>query len=87
LRWGLINRIAPTAQLDQAVSDLAAHLLDKPPAVLAAGKKFFYRQIEMEMEAAYKLASKVITNNMMGEDALEGVSAFVEKRRPQWHEK
>ena len=87
LRWGLINRIAPAAQLDQAVSELAAHLLDKPPAVLAAGKKFFYRQIEMEMESAYTLATGVITDNMLGPDALEGVSAFVEKRRPNWHEK
>ena len=87
LRWGLVNRVAPIAQLDEAVGELVAHLLDKPPAVLAAGKKFFYRQIEMDMGPAYKLASEVITNNMLGVDALEGVNAFVEKRRPKWHEK
>jgi len=60
--------------------------LSKPSAVLAAGKKFFYRQIEMDMESAYKLASEVITNNMLGPDALEGVNAFVEKRKPKWHD-
>ncbi len=87
LRWGLINRVAPLEQLDQAVGELAALLLSKPSAVLAAGKKFFYRQIEMDMGPAYELASEVITNNMLGQDALEGVNAFVEKRKPQWHDK
>ena len=84
LQWGLVNRVVPVAQLDEAVQELAAVLLSKPPAVLAAGKKFFYRQIEMDMEPAYKLASQVITDNMLGPDALEGVSAFVEKRKPDW---
>jgi enoyl-CoA hydratase/carnithine racemase len=84
LEWGLVNRVVPPAQLDSAVRKLADMLLSKPPAVLAAGKKFFYRQIEMDMEPAYQLASQVITDNMLGDDALEGVSAFVEKRKPEW---
>jgi len=87
LQWGLINRIAPPGELDHAVGELADLLLAKPSAVLAAGKQFFYRQIEMDMAPAYKLASEVITNNMLGQDALEGVNAFVEKRAPNWHEK
>jgi len=84
LDWGLVNRVVPASELDTAVRELAALLLSKPPAVLAAGKKFFYRQIEMEMEPAYALASQVITGNMLGADALEGVNAFVEKRKPRW---
>ena len=85
LQWGLINRVSPPDGLDHAVRELAGLLLSKPPAVLAAGKKFFYRQIEMDMEPAYKLASQVITDNMLGEDAREGVTAFVAKRQPKWH--
>ena len=85
LQWGLINRVSPPDGLDHAVRELAGLLLSKPPAVLAAGKKFFYRQIEMDMEPAYKLASQVITDNMLGEDAREGVAAFVAKRQPKWH--
>ena len=87
LEWGLVNRVVAPEQLDSAVRELAELLLSKPPAVLAAGKKFFYRQIEMDMEPAYKLASQVITDNMLGPDALEGVGAFVEKRKPRWHGK
>jgi len=84
LEWGLINRVAPPDKLDDAVQELAQLLVGKPPAVLAAGKKFFYRQIEMELAPAYKLATQVITENMLGADALEGVGAFIEKRAPRW---
>jgi len=84
LAWGLVNRVVPADKLDDAVRELTDVLLSKPPAVLAAGKKFFYRQIEMDLEPAYKLASQVITHNMLGHDALEGVGAFVEKRKPKW---
>ena len=84
LQWGLVNRVVPAAQLDDAVQALAASLLAKPPAVLAAGKKFFYRQLEMDMQSAYKFAAETITANMLGADALEGVTAFVEKRQPKW---
>jgi enoyl-CoA hydratase/carnithine racemase len=87
LGWGLVNRVVPPEQLDSAVRELAELLLSKPQAVVTAGKKFFYRQIEMDMEPAYRLASEVITSNMLGPDALEGVSAFVEKRKPNWHVK
>lgn len=84
LQWGLVNRVVPAAQLDDAIQTLAGSLLAKPPAVLAAGKKFFYRQLEMDMQSAYKLAAETITANMLGADALEGVTAFVEKRQPKW---
>ena len=84
LAWGLVNRVAPAERLDAEVAALAAQLLDKPRAVLAAGKRFFYRQLEQPLAEAYGHASEVITANMLGKDAQEGVGAFVLKRKPRW---
>ena len=84
LAWGLVNRVAPAERLDAEVAALAAQLVDKPRAVLAAGKRFFYRQLEQPLAEAYAHASEVITANMLGKDAQEGVGAFVEKRKPNW---
>jgi enoyl-CoA hydratase/carnithine racemase len=84
LRWGLVNRVVPGAELDQAVQALAATLLAKPPVVLATGKRFFYRQIEQPIAEAYRDAAAVITSHMLGDAALEGVSAFIDKRKPNY---
>lgn len=84
LAWGLVNRVVPPESLDTEVAALANLLMAKPRGVLAAGKKFFYQQLEEDLETAYAHASRVITHNMLGEDAQEGVGAFVEKRKPRW---
>ena len=84
LAWGLVNRVVPAAALDDAVRALCDTLLAKPPAVLASGKRFFYRQIEKPLHEAYRDAARVITDQMLGDAALEGVTAFVEKRKPHW---
>ena len=84
LEWGLVNRVVPAAGLDEAVDALAKTLLAKPPAALAQGKRFFYRQIEQGIEQAYEEAAGVITGQMLADEALEGVSAFVAKRKPRW---
>jgi len=85
LDWGLVNRVAPVDHLDAETSALAQSMIDKPGAVLAAGKKFFYEQLERTLEDAYTLATEAITRNMLGDDAQEGVAAFVEKRKPRWN--
>jgi enoyl-CoA hydratase/carnithine racemase len=84
LAWGLVNRVVPPDKLDAEVATLARVLMAKPHRVLAAGKKFFYEQLEENIVEAYAHASEVITRNMLGEEAQEGVGAFVEKRKPRW---
>ena len=85
LAWGLVNRVAPAERLAAETTALARSMMDKPAAVIAAGKKFFYDQLERNLEDAYSRASDEITRSMLGADAQEGVGAFVEKRRPRWN--
>ena len=84
LSWGLVNRVAPAASLDEEVQKLVDAIVDKPAAVCAAGKRLFYEQLESKIAHAYKIASHAITENMLGADAAEGVGAFIEKRKPDW---
>jgi enoyl-CoA hydratase/carnithine racemase len=86
LDWGLVNRVVPAAELDAEVDRLVATIVAKPRAVIAAGKALFYEQIEARLAQAYGVASKAITRNMLGDDAAEGVGAFIEKRPPRWSE-
>ena len=83
-RRGLVNRVVPLAQLDDEVASLAAAIAAKSPVAISLGKQMFYRQLEMGMDAAYQMASETMACNMMTEDAVEGIDAFVAKRKPEW---
>ena len=84
LKMGLVNRVASPERLDDEVATLAASILDKSPAVVSAGKRLFYRQIEADLEEAYRIATDAMVDNLMTDDAIEGIDAFAEKRRPRW---
>jgi enoyl-CoA hydratase/carnithine racemase len=81
---GLVNRVVPAAELDDAVTALAGQIASKSPLTLAIGKEAFYRQAEMDLADAYAFASEVMTRNMMARDAAEGIDAFIGKRAPVW---
>ncbi len=81
---GLINHAVPQDELDARIAALAANLCSKPRVAIAMGKRLFYEQAEMGLEAAYQLASNTMACNMMESDTLEGVQAFIEKRAPAW---
>jgi enoyl-CoA hydratase/carnithine racemase len=87
LEMGLVNRVAAPERLDDEVAGLAASILEKSPLVVSAGKRLFYQQIEAGLEEAYRLATEAMVENMMTEDALEGIDAFAGKRRPVWKNK
>ena len=81
---GLINRVVPEGQLDEAVTALARQIAAKSPLTLAIGKEAFYRQAEMALDDAYAYASEIMTRNMLARDAEEGIDAFLAKRPPVW---
>jgi len=82
--WGLINEVAPAANVAHATEALADKILKKPSPALRMGKRLFYEQVETNIERAYKLAGQTMACNMMDETALEGVQAFIDKRAPKW---
>ncbi|RYF14753.1 MAG: enoyl-CoA hydratase [Comamonadaceae bacterium] len=81
---GLVNHAVAPGQLDAEIERLVASIVAKPRIALAMGKELFYRQQEMGLEAAYQLAGQTMAANMMEGCALEGVTAFTEKRKPNW---
>ena len=83
-RRGLVNRVAPLAQLDVEVKKLTDSILAKSPVAVGMGKQLFYSQLEMGLEGAYQLASETMACNMMAADAAEGIDAFMQKRKPTW---
>ena len=84
LKQGLINQIAEPEALDACLESLLAKILSKPQVALAMGKELFYMQLETGIEKAYEYASQTMACNMMDNSALEGVQAFIEKRKPNW---
>jgi enoyl-CoA hydratase/carnithine racemase len=81
LALGLVNRVASPEQLDAQVDALARSILSKAEVAVRMGKDLFYRQLEMGTAAAYQLAGQTMACNMMDEAALEGVQAFLDKKR------
>jgi enoyl-CoA hydratase/carnithine racemase len=81
---GLINRITPEADLATATRALATQIAAKSPLTVALGKTAFYRQAEMPLSAAYDYTSEIMTQNMLANDAAEGIDAFLSKRTPKW---
>ncbi len=62
---GLVNRVVPPEQLDAAIGSLAQSIVGKSQAAVAAGKRVFYRQLELGLDAAYELAGAAMARNMM----------------------
>lgn len=81
---GLVNRVAPYESLDDAVGETLELLLSKSPVTVALGKRSFYRAEDMAFDDALEYLSGMLTVCLESEDAIEGVSAFLEKRNPQW---
>jgi enoyl-CoA hydratase/carnithine racemase len=82
--WGLVNRVVPAADLDEAALELARQIASASPLTLRIGKQAFYRQIDVDQAEAYRLMSRTMAENAMTCDAQEGMSAFLEKRQPTW---
>jgi len=84
---GLINDHFSKSKLNNEVMKIAKRIASKSNFTIKIGKQAFYKQLEMPLRKAYTYTSKMMTLNMMAMDAKEGISAFIEKRKPQWKNK
>ncbi|XP_075170020.1 enoyl-CoA hydratase domain-containing protein 3, mitochondrial-like [Haematobia irritans] len=81
---GLVSRVVREADLDAEVNLITDAIKHKSRSVIALGKEFYYKQLNLPMEEAYKLGAKKMTENLSLSDSQEGLRSFVEKRKPQW---
>ncbi|HEY0980613.1 MAG TPA: enoyl-CoA hydratase [Schlesneria sp.] len=84
LEVGLVNRVVPAAELDTTVKELTDAIVASSPMTLQLGKRAFYDQLNLDESTAYDRATNIMTDNALKHDAQEGISAFLQKRVPQW---
>lgn len=82
--WGLVNHVVPHEQLQEETLRLARQIAQASPWTVSTGKQAFYAQIDLAQPQAYAYAKEVMTVNALAEDAQEGISAFLQKRKPCW---
>ncbi len=83
-RIGLVNRVVPRERLADETLRLAQHIATASRETLALGKRAFYEQLPLDRPQAYEVAERAMVENAARPDAHEGISAFLEKRAPQW---
>ena len=84
---GLINDYFSKTKLNSETMKIAKKIASKSNLTIKIGKQAFYKQLEMPLRKAYSYTSQMMTYNMMAMDAKEGISAFLEKRNPNWQNK
>ena len=84
---GLINDYFLKSNLNKEVLNVAKNIASKSNLTIKIGKQAFYKQLEMPLRKAYAYTSRAMTLNMMSVDAHEGISAFLNKRKPKWKNK
>ena len=81
---GLINDVVDANRLTERVKELTDSICCKTPVAVRIGKAMFYKQLNLDLAKAYDYAGHVMAMNMMEEDTIEGIDAFIEKRKPNW---
>src|SRR5436189_1398357 len=81
---GIVNKVVPEGEFDDAVRDWASKLASKSPVVMRLGKDAMWRQMDMPLADALDYLCSQRTIELGTEDAIEGVTAFFEKREPSW---
>ncbi|KAF5290830.1 hypothetical protein FQA39_LY14592 [Lamprigera yunnana] len=81
---GLVSVVCPENELEREVDKICKSIIAKSRYTIAAGKRFYYQQVELELKKAYTLGEEEMTNRIKSIDGQEGVKSFAEKRSPEW---
>lgn len=84
LTAGLVSSCVTVDQLDAETEKICTAIKTKSRAVVELGKKFYYEQISMDINVAYKYGEQVMVDNLALPDGQEGIRSFIEKRKPNW---
>lgn len=84
LERGIINRVVGAAELDPAVDEFVQTVASKSPLITALGKRSFYEAEDMSVEQGLPYLAGLLTVALQSEDTVEGVTAFLQKRDPEW---
>jgi enoyl-CoA hydratase/carnithine racemase len=84
LQAGIVNKVVAAEEFDAAVDEWARKLASKSPLVMRLGKDAMWRQMDMPLAEALDHLRSQLTIELSTEDAIEGVTAFFEKREPEW---
>ncbi len=84
---GLVNRVVPDADLSDETEAMARAIAGRSRHTIALGKRAFHAQLEMSLDEAYAHASAVMVDNLLAEDAREGIDAFIARRPPHWSDR
>lgn len=83
-RIGLVNHVVAKDQIETKVNEMAGKLAALSPAIMKLAKDAFYRSQDMNFEDSLEYLKSQLTINTMTEDVVEGITAFMEKRDPDW---
>lgn len=83
-RFGLVNRVVAEGEAVSAALALAHRIADRSAEAIGFGKRTYYDQLARPLDEAYALASQVMVDNFLAEEAKSGIGAFLEKRDPNW---
>jgi 3-hydroxypropionyl-coenzyme A dehydratase len=84
VEYGIANKVVPADQFEDAVRDWATKLASKSPVLMRLGHDAMYRQQDMALDDALEYLRSQLSLTFSTEDIKEGVSAFFEKREPEW---
>jgi enoyl-CoA hydratase/carnithine racemase len=83
-RFGLVNRLVAKGEALAAAQGWAQHVAGRSAEAIGFGKRAFYAQLEQPLDIAYAMASEVMVENFLAEEAKTGIGAFLEKRPHVW---